>query len=192
MRGTTNFKVVLKSKSVSNPVLDVSCLCPASAKGQFCKHIWAALLKTELSHPLFLEDKEQIEKEKNTESKNFKTAQMTEKQQQQKSDYLEKQSQYRKEQYKLQSQRQKEFKQSKQNKIEKKQAAIPTQVVNVLDYFKLNGFIFESPYSMAEINLAKKKLSRVFHPDVGGSHEEILQLNKNYELLVNYIKSIQT
>lgn len=168
-------------------------------KGQFCKHIWSALLKTQLSHPTFLEEKTKIEKEKISaettfKAKNpssFKKPEMSAEQLDRKLKFQEKQSQYRKEQYKIQSQRQKDFKKSKKNSTEKTSSSIPREVEATLDYFKQNGFIFESPYAITEVNLAKKKLSRVFHPDVGGSHEEILQLNKNCEIIVNYIKSIQ-
>lgn len=191
VRGTTSFKVVLKSKSIANPILDVSCSCPASMKGQFCKHIWSALLKTQLSHPHFFEGKLQIEKQKNTTQATTQKLKISEDQLDKKIKYQEKQAEYRKEQYKIQSQRQKEFKKLKQNKTEKEIVSIPIQVAAALAYFKLNGFVFDSPYSINEINLAKKKLSRVFHPDVGGSHEEILQLNRNYEILVYHLKSIQ-
>jgi hypothetical protein len=35
---------------------------------------------------------------------------------------------------------------------------------------------------------AKRKLSRIFHPDKGGTHEESVELNQNCEILLRFIK----
>ncbi len=34
---------------------------------------------------------------------------------------------------------------------------------------------------------AKKKLSRIFHPDKGGTHEEMAELNHQCELVLQYL-----
>jgi hypothetical protein len=35
---------------------------------------------------------------------------------------------------------------------------------------------------------AKKKLSRVFHPDKGGTTEEMVELNRNCELVLDFLR----
>ena len=37
------------------------------------------------------------------------------------------------------------------------------------------------------LKTAKKQLSRVFHPDKGGSHEEMVTLNANFDVLMEFL-----
>jgi hypothetical protein len=39
------------------------------------------------------------------------------------------------------------------------------------------------------ISRARKKLSRIFHPDTNGTHEEIVELNKNTDLLLKFLSN---
>ncbi|NJM09449.1 MAG: hypothetical protein HC883_00680 [Bdellovibrionaceae bacterium] len=88
-------------------------------------------------------------------------------------------------------QRQKE--RAKEIRREKKQAErgprffYPEPVQEALVYFKDNGFPLDPP-ELADLVNAKKILSRVFHPDKGGSHEEAITLNQNYEILLEYLE----
>jgi hypothetical protein len=65
----------------------------------------------------------------------------------------------------------------------------PSNVEQARRYFQANGFEMKQPFELNEIVDAKKQLSRVFHPDKGGSHDEILELNRNFQILNDYLKS---
>ena len=78
----------------------------------------------------------------------------------------------------------KEIKKSKKSTSEISE--FPSFVEDALKYFSDNGFELRGSMNAESINLAKKKLSRVFHPDVGGSHAEILELNKFTETLLKF------
>src|SRR5438552_3504591 len=62
IRASKSFKVIFKSESVSSKTIDVSCTCPQFKKGQFCRHIWAALLAAQEKNADFLESKSNLEK----------------------------------------------------------------------------------------------------------------------------------
>ena len=79
----------------------------------------------------------------------------------------------------------KDFKKAKNNQAE---VELPNAVKSALAYFNLNGFVLEESLDEDSINLARKKLSRVFHPDVGGTHAEILELNNNFDILFAFLK----
>ncbi len=97
------------------------------------------------------------------------------------------QSEYRK----LQYQRQKLWAaKRKQKQNAKEQAAnYPESVSLSLKYFEENGFTFQDRPTGEELISARKKLSRVFHPDAGGTHQESTELNRHYEVLFQYFVS---
>ena len=47
----------------------------------------------------------------------------------------------------------------------------------------------QAPWDEEALKNAKKKLSRVFHPDIGGSHQESVDLNVNYDILIRFMTS---
>jgi cellulose synthase/poly-beta-1,6-N-acetylglucosamine synthase-like glycosyltransferase len=47
-------------------------------------------------------------------------------------------------------------------------------IENAFEYFLQNGFDLKISFNEESISRARKKLSRVFHPDIIGTHEEIL------------------
>jgi hypothetical protein len=100
--------------------------------------------------------------------------------------YKARQAEYRKEQYQKQKRR---LKGEKSVGKPKKAAltAFPVEVQTAIDYFEKNGFPIAEPFRAESVNAAKKKLSRIFHPDIGGSHEEIVQLNENCRVMLAYI-----
>lgn len=180
VRASTSFKVVFKSPSVASKAVLVDCTCPPFKKGQFCKHIWAALLVIEDKFPDFLESKTEIlKKEHDEESDQVQSA------------YKLKQASYRKEQYQKQYQKQKErlkeIKKSKKNIPENPEFSAPIE--KALKFFLENGFPLRESLNEVAIGTAKKKLARVFHPDIGGSHDEILELNKHSDVLIKFSKS---
>jgi uncharacterized Zn finger protein len=203
--GSSSAKITFKSESVSSEVVTVDCSCPASQKGQFCKHIWATLLKIESSHADFLDGKEDIMKassdsDSETESKSapkprprsqFRPEQkpLSEAQIASQEALKAKQSDYRKQQYQKQKQR---FKEQKQAQKKTKLPAVPEYPADVqaaLNFFSENGFALEGTLNPESIRLAKKRLSRVFHPDIGGSHGEIVVLNEKAETLIRFFSS---
>ena len=64
---------------------------------------------------------------------------------------------------------------------------LPQDVEMALAYYSQNGFDFKETLDEESLSLARKKLSRIFHPDVGGSHQESLELNNNFDILLKYI-----
>ncbi|MBC7421512.1 MAG: SWIM zinc finger family protein [Bdellovibrio sp.] len=200
IRGASTFKITLKSSDVGSPLINAACNCPAGKKRILCKHIWAALLKAEQSHPGFLDEKTDIEVSEPTSllvaNKNvfqkptFTPRPPSQAQLDSQAAYKAKQADYRKEQYQKQKQRLKDQKQSKKSKkaVVADAFEFPADVQTAVTFFSMNGFLMEHPLNATVIGMAKKRLSRVFHPDVGGSHDEIIELNKNYEILIKFAK----
>lgn len=201
--GSSSAKITFKSESVSSEVVTVDCSCPASQKGQFCKHIWATLLKIESNHADFLDGKEDIVKassESETDgAPSFKKAPrpqfrpekkpLSEAQIASQEALKAKQADYRKQQYQKQKQRLKEQKQAQKKTKLPAAPEYPADVQAALNFFSENGFALEGTLNPESIRLAKKRLSRVFHPDIGGSHGEIVVLNEKAETLIRFFSS---
>jgi len=187
VRDSSGFKVIFKSSALQDPELSVFCTCPKFKKGQFCKHIWASILSVRQNTPDFLSSKKKLviqlpieaERPSPSISKDFYQAV----QESQK----KKQVEYRKQQY----QRQKMWK--KERKFGKEEAPSPSvyppQIHEALKYFDDNGFSLSEDLSKESLGIAKKQLARIFHPDRGGNHSEILELNHFSQILESYIKT---
>ena len=174
-------KVSLASDDISSSSFTADCSCPVAKKNRFCKHIWATLLCVEESYPDFLSEKIEINK---TDSSSQTTG---------KSTYQEsaklKASDYRKAQY------QKQKLHAKEQKRERKGLgttptlqSYPAEVETALAYFSQNGFPMPAGPSKDILVEAKRKLSRLFHPDKGGSHEESVELNQNCEAILQFFR----
>lgn len=175
IKGVAAGRVSLSSTSIESPTFLADCNCSTSSKGQLCKHIWAVLLSTEINYPDFLSSKNNIEKV----SKPANPKQDA---------YKEKQADYRKLQYQKQKLNARKMKLEKSNKKFQEEAPrLPDNVEGALSFFKENGFTIEKPIQKEVLNNARKKLARVFHPDLGGSHEETVVLNENYDIIFNFI-----
>ncbi|MES2769384.1 MAG: SWIM zinc finger family protein [Bdellovibrionota bacterium] len=176
IKGVAAGRVSLSSTSIESISFSASCTCPVSNKGHFCKHIWAVLLSTEINYPDFLTSKTNIEKISKTNLKQDV--------------YKEKQADYRKLQYQKQKLSAKKIKIEKEKKKFQDEAPkLPNDVESALVFFEENGFPIEKPIQEETLNNARKKLARVFHPDVGGSHKETVVLNENYDIILNFIRS---
>mgnify|MGYP001576968981 CR=1 FL=1 len=174
VRASTSFKVTFKCDSIESKILTVDCTCPLSKKGQFCKHIWASLLTIDEKNSDFLLSKTEL----------HKSSQVREDSQ---TSYKSKQDDYRKQQYQKQKQRLKEQKQSKKKITNSEE--FPPAIETALKFFLDNGFALRESLTSEAVGLARKKLARVFHPDLGGSHSEILELNKFADVLTKFLKS---
>jgi uncharacterized Zn finger protein len=170
VRSSGSFKVNLKTATVASSSFQALCTCPASKKGQLCKHIWAVLSVALNKYPDFFYSKNDIEQPSKAPTE--------------KSAYQIKQNEYRKAQYQKMKEQKKLFKNQKQNSSPE----YPREVEKAIQYFTQNGFPFESQSTEEEVQSAKKKLSRLFHPDLGGSHEEIIELNRQSEILIQFFK----
>jgi len=156
-------KVTLVSVGIDSPTFTASCSCASGRKGRLCAHVWAVLKKLEGSD--FLVAKTEIEGV-SPPGNEFR---------------------------KQQAARHKEFlRQKRAEKKEPKASApvvqYPEEVEAALQFFSANGFPFAA-LDLDAVENAKKVLSRVFHPDKGGTHDEILDLNYNFEVIADYIKS---
>lgn len=198
IRATPGFKVILKTASVESQAATVSCNCPVAKKDKFCKHAWAGLLAAEDKYPDFFESKTEIDRAEistpkadayraestaaASSAKSFaKSAEFAAKQ----AAYNQKQADYRKEQYQKQKERQKAYKESK--KGVPKKPDFPKAVERALSFFADNGMDLSESLDKQTVSAAKKKLARVFHPDLGGDHEEIVELNNCTDILIEYI-----
>ncbi len=182
IRSSPSYKVQLVAPSIDSDIIIAKCSCPIGKKAQFCKHVWATLLCAEVAAPDFITGKRSIEKapsEHNPEVNNRAAAAKA------------RAGEYRKVQYEKQKARVKEMKRSKSGRdaaaVEAK--SFPPDVETALAYFTKNGFPMADGLSELELGEGKRKLSRVFHPDRGGTHEEITELNTQWEILIRYLKS---
>ncbi len=172
VKASTAFKVTFKSPSVGSHELNVDCTCPQSKKGQFCKHIWAALVMINDKKSEFLLGKTELQKslpQNDTQSA-----------------YKEKQADYRKLQYQKQKLRLKKMKMDKIKDLANPETQFPDFVEAALKYFSVNGFELRDNMTKDSVSFAMKKLARIFHPDMGGSHQEITELNRNADILTKF------
>lgn len=192
IRGSSPCKVSFSAESVETPVFSASCTCPIAKKGQTCKHMWAALTELDVKSSDFLEGKSELltgnDGGQVAAAERPITASQTaytEKRAAHETAYKEKQADYRKQQYQLQKQKLN----AKKGKISKLNVApsYPDEVEAALKYFEENGFELRTNFTEEEISVARKKLARVFHPDKGGSHQEITELNQFAEILLEYL-----
>jgi hypothetical protein len=177
------FKVTLTAQDISSTSFDSDCSCPVAKKSRFCKHVWGTLLCVEEKHPDFLLAKTDIQKNEvsfaATEPSAKTTYQETAKQ---------RASDYRKDQYQKQKARLKEKKQgSKAPANANDSNSYSPEVSAAMAYFELNGFAMTAGPSKEILADAKRTLSRVFHPDKGGSHEESVELNYHCEIISEFI-----
>lgn len=201
IRISSPLKVSLKTKSISSKTVFVNCNCPAGKKDLFCKHVWAALLAIEKKNPDFFEDKAEIETvasagpagsesiQKPKPSKvTIQSKVYEDKQAAYKAQQKEKQSLYRKIQYQKQKLRKNTLKNTK--KSSSAESEFPSDVEKALNYFSENGFELRDSMNKEIIATAKKKLARIFHPDRGGTHEEILELNECSDILIKFASKL--
>lgn len=156
------------SSEIGNEAITASCSCPASKKGQYCKHLWAVLTCAEVKYPDFFIGKSDL----------VKAAVLPD-------PHEEKREAYRKAEYQKQKLRAKEKAGGRKSRAVK---TYPEDVEAAIAYFTLNGFSMTDGLSEETLGEAKRKLSRVFHPDKGGNHNEVVELNRNWEVIVRYLR----
>ena len=170
VQASASIKVTFRSQSIDSQNISADCTCPRSKKGQLCKHIWAVLLTIQQKHLDFLSGKSEMHKildEKPVSA------------------FHNKQADYRKQQYQKQKKQLKDKKQLEKGNRHK--VELPVSVEAALKYFLDNGFPLNESLSRESLSLAVKKLSRVFHPDFGGTHSEFVELNDFADILIQHI-----
>ncbi|MBX9766668.1 MAG: SWIM zinc finger family protein [Bdellovibrionales bacterium] len=193
-RASTPARITFRTPSISSPEFSVDCSCPASKKGQFCKHIWATLLLVEQKSPDFLDSKREIKKgeppgDTAPISARDRIPAVKGTASQAQADYKQKQAAFRKQAYQIQKQRLKDTKKTSRFKDpsrSKLSIELPIEIESAIKYFENNGFPMTPPFEEAAVNHAKRVLSKVFHPDKGGSHDEVVDLLRHAEALLNY------
>lgn len=177
------FKVHFSAGDISSESFTAECSCPVAKKSRLCKHIWATLLCVELKYPDFLSAKQNVDLvdaslgASATPESSFQASAKL------------RATEYRKEQYQKQKLRAKELKRGRSGgENPKTSRTLSPDVESALAYFATNGF--PMPDGPCELILAeaKRKLSRVFHPDRGGTHEEVVELNQYCEILFGVLR----
>lgn len=191
-------KVILSAESISAASFTAVCNCSAFAKGQACKHVWAVLSKLEAIEADFLVHKESMNLSAVAAAARPKLQPRTplpisaERQKmldERKESARIKANEYRKAQYRLQKER-KSANGKSESKAGKRLAPsgqdVPEDISDAFRFFDANGFPLTRPIDVDALKNAKRLLSRIFHPDKGGSHEEILALNENFDKLIEF------
>lgn len=173
VKGSSSCRVALAAEEVDAPAFTSTCSCPQGRKGDLCKHIWSVLLKLEETGADFLNGKvEAVEPGKKANPVD-ETRQL-------------KQEEYKTQQREKVKARNKEIRQRKKREERGPRFTYPAPVQESLDFFAGHGFPLED-LDMASLMNARKLLSRVFHPDKGGSHEEVLEMNAHFDVLSGYL-----
>jgi hypothetical protein len=196
VKATPVVKVAFRARAIADEEFTADCTCSASKKGQYCKHIWATLLVAIEKSPDFFDSKKTISKvdgfsiaaaakASSPKSDSQRAAQAVTEQRQ--AEFKQKQSDYRKDAYQKQKVRAKEFKAARDGQASGKSklsSFLPGDVQTALKYFEENGFPLAVPVDPGALGNAKRILSRVFHPDKGGTQAEILELLKHADVLL--------
>ncbi len=184
---SSSIKVSLKLESLQSECIEADCHCSVAQKERWCKHIWATLLAVASTQSDFLDEKTKIEKKPSSVTKSQTSSHASSQsfsQTAKQEAFKQKRAEFRKQQYQKHKQHQRVQKQSSKQKSSSPATVYPPSIEAAISYFVANGFPMEAPLKAEVVRVAKKKLSRVFHPDVGGDHREILELNRFAEALI--------
>jgi hypothetical protein len=179
VRSTPPARMTIES-DLQESMLHLKCSCSSSMG---CKHLWAVMLAIQEKHPDFFEGKTGIDFM--SESDSDSTVQDTRIQ-----DSKKRASDYRKDQYQKFKQKMKEKKSAGSKKNSSSPSRLPLfseELKNSLDYFLQNGFPMQEGPSAEVLTEAKRKLSRIFHPDKGGSHQETVELNHHCQVIQDFL-----
>lgn len=170
IRGSGACKVSLSSEGIASSVVNAACSCTGGRRGVLCKHVWAVILK--LNGHDFLDGKTEITARAGTAPQSV-SARATE----MRKAYAEKQKE-----------RMRKIRLEKKGRAGVPAFSYPEAVEAARAFFSANGFELRHPLEIEPLLQAKKILSRVFHPDKGGSHEETVELNRHFAAIAEYLK----
>jgi len=152
-------RVSLQSEDIESRLAAAACSCTQGRKGNLCKHLAAAVLAGEDRALDFLINKTEITVAQAELAKRPTP---------------------------------KKFERPKREKPLRVRAPAfdyPADVEEARAFFKGNGFDLSHPLELEDLMNAKKLLMRVFHPDKGGTHEETVELNRNFETIRTYLQN---
>jgi hypothetical protein len=182
-------RVALSAPEVASTTMSAVCTCSAFRKGTLCKHIWATILKLEEKGSDFLEGKVQVHALTQGAPPDTSNSVSHVSRKPDLSDTKARQAAYRKQQNERLKERNKARRQENKPSRAKTAFAYPDNVEQARAYFEQNGLPLNHPLEMADLLNAKKLLSRVFHPDKGGTHEESITLFEHFETIRSYLNS---
>lgn len=165
-------RVTLESDGMDSIQISARCSCTKFRSGHGCMHIWATLLQLEKDGAEFLSNKNELEFPQRIPTAADKVRE----------EKMEAVAEKKREDGKRIRAEQKKRKQLERRAAN--QTTSPAEA-EALSYFSTNGFSFILPVDPEELDHAKKILARVFHPDRGGTHEEMLELNRHTETLTS-------
>lgn len=183
--GLNAVRVTLRSESVGANGITATCTCTPAKKGALCKHEWAALVLAAAKHPDFLNAKTDVRAGAAPAAESSGPSPVVREKQ---AELKERQAAYRKERYRAQKARAKELKGGKPQGPSKSAPVPSGEAAAALGYFERNGFPMAFPADGDALNNARKILARVFHPDKGGTHDEIVELNLHYDVLAAKVR----
>lgn len=177
VRHKGNHRVSLSSEEIISTEIKASCTCTRAKKGRLCQHVWATILQLESIESDFLAHKTVVL----TADRAPESAASQEARRRQES--------YKQQMKDLNKTRRNELKKQKRQSQSTGTASYPNEVEAALMYFSENGFEISRSPSREALDNARKSLAKVFHPDLGGTHEEVLVLNQNFEILAQFFGS---
>ena len=171
-----NHRVIHTSDDITSAEINASSNCTKGKKGRLCQHVWSVILMLESMEADFLAHKTDVltagPEPESAASREAKMRQEAYKQ-------------------KVKEQNRARRQKLKQEKKQSKFAAVtsyPVEVEEALQYFSDNGFELAQMATIEALESARKSLAKVFHPDLGGTHEESLALNHNFEVLAQFFE----
>lgn len=170
-------RVSFAAEDIASTNIQADCTCSKAKKGRLCKHMWATLLELEADGADFLASKSQIEKAAaQTESAASLAAKA-------------RQAEYKQQRKDQNKARNKKIRSDRKQAKSSAAFTYPDAVEAARAYFSANGFELSHPLEIEALDSARRILARVFHPDKGGSHKEILMLNENHDVIAAYLGS---
>ncbi|MEO0335082.1 MAG: SWIM zinc finger family protein, partial [Pseudomonadota bacterium] len=169
-----NHRVSLNSEDITSTEIKASCTCAKGRKGRLCQHVWATILQLDSTESDFLAYKTEV----------FAAGPAPESAASQ--DAKRRQEAYKQKVKEQNKARRNKIKQEKRQSKSTGEVHYPEDVEAALRYFLENGFELSQMPTREALDDARKSLAKVFHPDRGGTHEEALVLNQNFEVLAQF------
>ena len=165
----TGYRVTLEASPLSLDLINATCSCSRGKKGRPCPHVAAAINGIEDKQPEFLIGRKQI---------TFSTAEPVAP-----SAFQVAQTERRRAHADVQKERAREMRRTRRMESRGQEPIpdFPPEIAAALEYFKINGFDLAKNLTEATLREARTVLARVFHPDRGGAHQEMLELNDQFE-----------
>ncbi len=185
VKGSRSGRVRLYADDITSSEFFAKCSC-SGASGR-CRHIWAVVLKLSTQGADFLIHRRELRSPPQAAEPAAQVAAKANVSSEYKERLNEQLKLRRKAHYKAQKLKKQSVRnQAKGGSAQPHTKLYPEAVQAALVYFEVNGFKLDPP-ELTQLLLAKRQLSRVFHPDRGGTHEEALQLSECFNIVRDYL-----